>query len=395
MTATHDTRQESSLIAAVTTTVRVAGEATPAMHERLRRALASLPGVESVVDGPNGVGEGFVVRAGSLIELCAGIVEAAGLEQAEVSVTSGDLEVKLPPEQARPLLNGTAPRNEAQPPASRSNGPARSAPVAQPSKDVAPARPQTEPSVTVAGGRRYPIRRRRHGGTIAVASLAVVAVAAVAAVLVWRSRGSDTRPPAPQPAVTVPARILVVPRSLTSVCTMDGGARPCDQIGQALWEGKAEAWQALARLEGRPAPNAQQAFIEATRYRLEMSDPVARIDLAKSLRLPATFITEARLSRSPEGLDVQVQLANLGATPDDLGGARLLDDQGMTVLVLPAGATLATGSRCRLSATGPVDSPCPFTAVFGNRPAGAEITRLELRNRDDEVIDRLTIPGVP
>jgi hypothetical protein len=195
-------------------------------------------------------------------------------------------------------------------------------------------------------------------------------------------------PPAPTPP---PLRIQEVPRAFDSVCVMPPDRRPCDEVGQALWDAKLSTWQALALQLGLPLPTADGALADATTLRLQMGDPLARIDIGRAMDLPATFLTTAWLLDAAGKRDLQVEIANLGAAPDDLSGAVITDAHGAAMFTLPAGATLAAGERCRLT-TGPAaPAPCAFMPAGPGRAIAVDAVPwpLMLRTAGGEIVDVL------
>jgi hypothetical protein len=185
---------------------------------------------------------------------------------------------------------------------------------------------------------------------------------------------------------TLPARERPI---AAAECVQQAGNRPCDAETAALWEGDPDAWRAKAIRDGEPPPSPDEVAARTIALRLALGDPKARMDVAEKLSLPAMFLTAAAFGESGNKLDIEVEIANLGVAVADLSGARIEDGSGTVVFVLPDGARLPAGERCRLTTTPPADSPCAFTPSTVQRPTGSGAVPLTLRARDGERLDTL------
>lgn len=192
----------------------------------------------------------------------------------------------------------------------------------------------------------------------------------------------------PSPVAT--GRVLEVMRPLISVCVMPPGRQPCDAATQKRWDGDPAAWQAEAAERGAPLPNEVEAYQLAVSLRIGMSDPVTRINVAKSFGLPAIFITGVWYLESPVGglvEHIQVEIANFGSVYADLQGMRLIDDRNNALLTLPAGSGLGPGRHCRLS-TGPrAEDACAFTPVIAPWPGEEDLAAFTVQAADGQTLD--------
>jgi hypothetical protein len=402
------------LASEVTVLVQLVATAPNGLRDAVRAALEGIPSVLRVVPDPSGEMR-LRVTARSLAELLtdidrtpalsggdftwspeAGLVlrlperphrdQAARPARTRADVTPAEAEAAAQPEAAeRPVILPAAPP---------------SPPEAVPLAEAVPAMPAADER-SARGGEKARQRPGRPRAALAVlgAAIAVLAVIAVVLALVTRSRasnpssltnaGSATATASTSVGITAtptaPAQVVTVTRSFTSTCVMPPDRHTCDAAEQARWNGDPAAWQALASQSGRAAPTAQEAFQMAVNLRLQMGDPSTRVDVSRSLGLPAPFLTEARFIRSGDHEDVQVEIANLGAAPADLGNARIVDAAGTDVLALPPGAALDPGQRCRLT-TGPAtDAPCSFTPTSAHPLTAAGPVALTLQKGADQL----------
>jgi hypothetical protein len=364
--------------------LRLDVNAAPSARDLVCRTLAGLPSVLRVTDGAAGAGE-MRITARALLALLSELPDALPAD-ADFAWTAVDgLTIRLP----HP----------------------RSVDVAEP--------------VVAAVGERAP--RRRPAWVVLTVLLVGSAVLIGALTLLGRttwaprvepSRSAAEQRPAPSsvpasvPASTPspapsavpsavssavllavptpgPPRVVEVERPLDSVCLMPPGRQPCDAAGRARWDGDLAAWRAAPAPSGQAVPDERAAFQEATNLRLQMGDPPTRIQVARTLGWPAVFIAGAAYLSTGDEHDVHLEIANLGAAADDLSGARLVDGRGDTLLVLPPGATLAAGVRCRLTTGPPTVEPCTFSPAAVRRPRAGGPTPLTLRRASGEVLDAL------
>ena len=373
--------------------VRLVGDPTDAGAPSLATLLVSLPSVlhiHQLPDDPTRLEIGVRSLAALLTELPR---HAAPYGITLQWAPGADLILRLP---------------EPAPPPSPL-GPAATLPAARIGDGVAPDRVNgvaaepgghpgqaiDAPSLSVA-----PRRRRWSGAPWLIAAFSIVlATGSLGALFLCRSSSSgsdghaeDSLPTERSPAAAVESPPLPAPvavaRSFASTC-VTAGSRPCDTTTEALWRGDLAAWQARAAQRGQPSPDPAGAFQEAIRLRLEMGDPTTRIEIARGLNLPAVFLATLSVVPTSQGINVEVEIVNLGVAPADLGDARVVGARGETLFRLPASARLAPATGCRLSTRTGADSGCGFAAAAVTPPTIVDILPLTLDNRAGETLDTL------
>jgi hypothetical protein len=338
--------------------VHVFGAPPYIIRTRVRLALAELPSVGDVLAAQEGSEAQLRLTTCSLAALLTEIGASPALTGSEITlIPSEGLTLRLP-ETALVAATG-----EPLPVSDSGIGEQVSPPV---------------------GGLRGALNRMRErwrmGATIArVLAVPVLITLAVAPHV--------SRAPSETVVQSLPARER--PVATAAECIQQAGNRPCDAETAALWEGDPEAWRAKAARDGEPAPTPEEVTTRTIALRLSMGDPKTRVDIAEKLTLPAMFLTAAAFGESGNTLDIEVEIANLGAAGADLSGARIEDGTGTAVFVLPDGAQLPAGERCRLTTTPPADSLCTFTPTVVQRPTGNGSVPLTLRARDGERLDTL------
>jgi hypothetical protein len=419
---TSQTAPSVPLAGEVTVGVRVIAGTPRMVRMHVRLALAELPSVVSVVASTEAGGAQLLLTTTSLAALLTEMSQAPALDGADISWTPEDgltLRLALPAEAKSPVATASFVAQEAPvpirplaalPPDFWQPLPPRVSVEAAAVATTAPPPPFVSESLPVlvepagsphggaersAGGLRRAFTRLRAwwsagGSVMRVAIVPVMLVmAAVPRTMSAPSQASFTTVESLPPTPTHTESL----RSFDSVCLMAPDGRPCDAATHARWRGDPVAWRDLASQSGEPAPAGDDVVERTIRLRLALGDPQTRIDVARRTGSPALFISAAVYIEEGEELDIEVEIANLGTAAADLGGARVMDGSGATLLLLPAGASLAAGERCRLATNPPVDSPCPFVPLSVRRTAGPGPVPLTLRGRAGEHLDTL-VPAI-
>ena len=400
---------------------------------RVRDVLLALPDVTHVHAIPGETDVQFAVSARSVPALLDGIMRSPALDGATVlRGTDGRLLLQLPD-----LGDGTAPQST--PAATATVEPPDPAPhppsngvvgggstlvttaAAHPHQARTGSEERWQPSFSGEPARSTGRKRRRppslterfseqldgewgRTALIVLGAAALLVVVLAVALLRRSSSPADPRAVAQQPtavsatpasttsATTASGRALT--RPLDSVCLVPPERRPCDAEAEARWNGNLAAWQAFAARTGQPPPDASAALANALRMRMDVYDPPTRIQTARATGTAAVVLTSATFlpAQNRAGTDVQVEIANLGVAAADLSGARIVDQHFDLLLLLPPGASLPPGGRCRLS-TGPAaENPCSFQPSASRRLPDEGPLPLQLTNASGGVIDVLDLP---
>jgi hypothetical protein len=373
----------------VTLEVRVVTSAPRLARTQVRVALAELPSVVTVLATPDYHRAQLRLTTRSLAALLTEIVRAEALGGSEVSWTPEDgLVLRLPPSAETAVAEVHA--------FSQAHAPL----LAAETTPVVAVEPRTDAPVPAPAVAAFSERVRRTAGRLRswwASSAGVLRLLLVPVVLTLAVAPRTMRAPseASLGAHDAPAAGQAgVARPFATDCVAASGRQPCDAMTRALWDGDPAAWRAHAARNGEPPPDLSEIEKRTIELRLAMGDPQTRIDVAQQLGLPAMFITAAVFAETGRELDIEVEIANLGAGTAGLGGARIVDGAGESIFVLPPGASLAAGDRCHLATTPPVDTPCPFIPDAVRRPTGAGPIPLTLLGPGGEHLDALD-PALP
>jgi hypothetical protein len=136
-------------------------------------------------------------------------------------------------------------------------------------------------------------------------------------------------------------------------CIPAAGQRVCDPERESLWNGEAAAWDR----RGVTDPDAR--FNETVVFRVQAADPAVISIIARFLSAPYLQVTRVRFVGTAAGqADEYVEISNLGAGDQDMGGWTLRSPARGAVFNFPAGFNMNGGRTCRIYTARPQENSC-------------------------------------
>lgn len=190
------------------------------------------------------------------------------------------------------------------------------------------------------------------GGTLATATPGPTASA------------TPTPTPSPTPTPTPPAQTGTVARldlnPDTSRCIPPAGEESCSDGRDKLWKGDTAAWTAEYARQGKPAPSADDIFVQTYEYRIGANDPAAIASLARGLGWPKMYITAIKFrGAAPGEADEYIEITNVGGAAQDMTGWRAFAVDSATDFFFSDGTVLEPRAVCRFYTGQTQADSCP------------------------------------